>query len=88
MIFSAYKYHPSLHNLQLVTDYYQRENAVLDSHQRIVFKEDQIELDVPFPSSLGIATENEWRILTLSPPVVSIRTHDDKIHLKNNHSCR
>jgi hypothetical protein len=52
---------------------------VLDNHQKIVFEENQIKLDVPFPSSDGIITKNEWRILTLSPPMVSIHdsTHDN-----------
>lgn len=67
-------------NLQLVTDYYLNENAVLHNDQRIIFKENQIKLDVPFPSSVGIPTKNGWRILTLTPPMVSIRAHDDKIH--------
>ena len=48
---------------------------MLDSDQKIVFEENQIKLDVPFPSSIGIATENKWRILTLSPPVVSMHVY-------------
>ena len=44
---------------------------MLDSHQMIIFEENKIELDIPFPSLVGIATKSKWRILTLSPPVVS-----------------
>ena len=56
-----------------MSDYYQKEErAMLDNHQRIVFEENKIKLDVPYPSSVGIITENEWRILALSPPVVSM----------------
>ena len=45
-------------------------NAVLGLSQPVEFEEDQIGLDIPFPS--GITTNDKaWRIIALGPPVVS-----------------
>ena len=48
-------------------------SAVLGHDQKVVFEEDLIELDIPFPSSEGKITDNEaWRIMALGPPVVML----------------
>ena len=41
--------------------------------QPVEFEDVQIKLDIPFPSSIGIVSEdNAWRILSLTPPVVRL----------------
>ena len=61
-------------HIQLVSEYYREKNIAFDHDQRIVFEESQIKLDIPFPSSVGISTENkEWRILSVTPPLVSMQ---------------
>jgi hypothetical protein len=53
---------------------YWQENTIVGHHQRVEFMENQIELDIPFgPSQGGITSQNgEWRILSLTPPVVRV----------------
>ena len=44
--------------------------------QPVEFEDVQIKLDIPFPSSKGIVSDdNAWRILSLTPPVVRLLTH-------------
>ena len=45
---------------------------LLQVDQIVEFEESQIQLDIPFPSTEGLkATFNDdWRILSLSPPLV------------------
>ena len=51
-----------------------QENAIKGHDQIVEFTENQIKLDIPFgPSQGGITSQNgEWRILSLSPPVVRV----------------
>ena len=50
---------------------------ILEVDQRVEFEETQISLDIPFPSTEGIKTtsNDSWRILSLSPPMVNV-DHD------------
>jgi hypothetical protein len=46
---------------------------VCQHDQPIEFEDNQIELDIPFPSSKGIVSDDKaWRILSLAPPVVRL----------------
>ena len=46
----------------------------LEVCQRVEFEESQIQLDIPFPSTEGVksTSDDSWRILSLSPPLVSV----------------
>lgn len=58
-------------SLQLVHEHYWKKDAILGHDQRVEFTENQIKLDVPLPTQGGIISKNgEWRIVSLSPPVV------------------
>ena len=57
--------------MQIAHEYYQRNNMILDIDHPIEFEENQIKLDIPYPE--GVTTKNkEWRIISLTPPVVRI----------------
>ena len=49
----------------------------LEVCQRMEFEGSQIQLDIPFPSTEGIksTSDDSWRILSLSPPLVSECIH-------------
>ena len=53
----------------MVCDYYEKKNKKLEFHQSIEFKQEQIELDIPFPDPTGI-TNKRWKIISPNPPVV------------------
>ena len=58
-------------SLQLVHEHYKKD-AILGHDQRVEFTENHIKLDVPLPTQGGIISKNgEWKIVSLSPPVVS-----------------
>ena len=46
----------------------------LEVCQKMEFEKSQIQLDIPFPSIEGIKSMSgdSWRILALSPPLVSV----------------
>ena len=54
----------------------------LEVFQRVEFEESQIQLDIPFPSAEGIksTSDDSWRILSLSPPLVSACVHVNTMH--------
>ena len=53
---------------------------ILDVDHPIEFEENQIRLDIPYPE--GITTKNkEWRIISLTPPVVSIHENIMTVYL-------
>lgn len=53
-----------------------QKSTIKGHDQKVEFMENQIELDIPFgPSQGGVTSQNgEWRIHSLSPPVVRVLT--------------
>lgn len=44
----------------------------LETDQKVEFEENEIKLDIPYPSTEGVNTSDKvWKILSLTPPVVS-----------------
>ena len=68
--------------LQIIGEYFKRNNAVLGHEQELEFEAESICLDVP---DLGVKTDQSWTIAPLHhPEVFSYNMHDSSFYITLN----